>query len=99
MISLRIPWARVGLGSSGTFYIAESMNNRIAAIPNALHRNGTAHTGNDVTSNGALDDPLGLTLAPNADIFTINGNNGKIDLGPLSWSQKTWKRRSVVAQR
>lgn len=68
----------VALGSNETLYVADSLNNRIAAIPNALDRNTTAHAGNDVTSNGDLNDPLGLTLAPNGDILTVNGNNGKI---------------------
>lgn len=76
--SLVIGPTGVGLGSNGTLYVADSLNNRIAAIPNALNRNGTAHTGKDVTSNGAINDPLGLTIAPNADILTTNGNNGKI---------------------
>lgn len=68
----------VGLGSNGTLYVANSLNNSIAAIPNALTRNDTAHTGNDVTSNGAINDPLGLTVAPNGNILITNGNNGKI---------------------
>jgi hypothetical protein len=68
----------VALGSNETLYVADSLNNRIAAIPHALDRNTTAHTGNTVTSNGALNDPLGLTIAPNGDILTVNGNNGKI---------------------
>jgi sugar lactone lactonase YvrE len=68
-----------GVGLSGsTLYVADSLNNRIAAIPNALKRQTTAHAGNDVTSNGALNDPLGLTIAPNGNILAINGNNGKI---------------------
>ena len=68
----------VGLASDGTLYVADSLNNRIAAIPDALTRNSTGHTGNDVTSNGALNDPLALTIAPNGGILTTNGNNGKI---------------------
>jgi sugar lactone lactonase YvrE len=68
-----------GVGLSGsTLYVADSLKNRIAAIPNALERKTTAHTGNDVTANGAINDPLGLTIAPNGDILTVNGNNGKI---------------------
>ncbi len=67
----------VGL-SNGTLYVADSLNNRIAAIPNAITRTTTALAGKDVTSNGALNDPLGLTIAPNGDILTMNGNNGKI---------------------
>ncbi len=68
----------VAIGSNETLYVADSLNNRIAAIPLALDRNTTAHTGNDVTSGGVLNDPLGMTLAPNGNILTVNGNNGKI---------------------
>jgi hypothetical protein len=68
----------VGLSSNATLYVADSVNNRIAAIPNALNRNTTDRTGNNVTSNGALNDPLGLTIAPNGNILTVNGNDGRI---------------------
>ena len=68
----------VGLSNNGTLYVADSLNNRITAIPDALHRSSTAHTGNGITANGAINDPLGLTLAPNGDILTVNGTNGKI---------------------
>jgi hypothetical protein len=68
----------VGLGSNGTLYVADSLNNRIAAIPNALERSSDAHAGNDVTSNGSINDPLGLTIAPNGNILIANGNNGKV---------------------
>jgi len=68
-----------GVGfNNGTLYVADSLSNRIAAIPQAATRDDTAHTGNDVTANGAINDPLGLTIAPNGDILTVNGNNGKI---------------------
>jgi hypothetical protein len=66
----------VGLGNNDILYVADSLNNRIAAIPNALNRNTTAFAGRDVTANGILNDPLGLTIAPNGDILTANGNDG-----------------------
>jgi hypothetical protein len=66
----------VGLGSDGTLYVADSLNNRIAAIPNAASRSSSAGTGTPVSTGGALNDPLGLTLAPNGDILTVNGNDG-----------------------
>ncbi len=66
----------VGIGSNSTLYVADSLSNRIAAIPNALTRNGSALTGADVTANGTLNDPLGLTIAPNGDILTVNGADG-----------------------
>jgi len=59
-------------------YVADSLNNRIAAIPNALERQSTVFAGKDVTSNGAINDPLGMTIAPNGDILTVNGNDGNI---------------------
>lgn len=68
-----------GVGLSGsTLYVADSLNNRIAAITNALERQSTAFAGKDVTSNGSINDPLGMTIAPNGDILTVNGNNGLI---------------------
>ncbi|HKS69835.1 MAG TPA: hypothetical protein VJQ45_05425, partial [Ktedonobacterales bacterium] len=68
----------VGLGNGGTLYVADSLSNRIAAIPNALTRERTAFAGRDVSSNGALNDPLGLAIAPGGDILTVNGNDGNI---------------------
>jgi hypothetical protein len=66
----------VGLSDNGTLYVADTLNNRIAAIPNALTRNTTAFAGRDVTANGLLNAPLGLAIAPNGDILTVNGNDG-----------------------
>ncbi len=66
----------VGLGSDGTLYVADTLNSRIAAILNALTRTTTANTGRDVTENGHINGPLGLTIAPNGDILTVNGNDG-----------------------
>lgn len=68
----------VGLGANDTLYVADSLNNRIAAIPNALTRDDSALTGITVSKNGALNDPLGLTIAPNGDILTVNGNDGNL---------------------
>ncbi|HET9919580.1 MAG TPA: hypothetical protein VFQ30_07045 [Ktedonobacteraceae bacterium] len=68
----------VGLAYNGTLYVADSVNNRIAAISDALTRSGSAGTGKTVTSGGAINDPLGLTIAPNGHILTANGNDGNI---------------------
>lgn len=68
----------VGLGANGTLYVADSLSNRIAAIPDALTRDHTAFTGHDVSSGGAINDPLGLAIAPGGDILTVNGNDGNI---------------------
>jgi hypothetical protein len=66
----------VALAPDGTLYVADTVENRIAAIPDALDRHTSALAGNDVSANGALMSPLGLTIAPNGDILTVNGGDG-----------------------
>jgi hypothetical protein len=66
------------VSADGTLYVADTVANRISAIPDAFTRKGTAFTGADVTSNGMLNAPLGLTLAPNGDILTVNAGDGRI---------------------
>jgi hypothetical protein len=68
----------VGLGRNGTLYVADTLNNRIAAIPNALLRGRTAGTGLTVSRNGALQGPLGVAIAPNGDILAANSLNGNL---------------------
>jgi len=59
-------------------YVADSLNNRIAAISGPLSRQTSAGTGSTLSSGGSLNDPLGLTLAVNGDILTANGNDGNL---------------------
>jgi sugar lactone lactonase YvrE len=69
----------VALASNGTLYLADTLDNRIAAIPNALTRTTAASDGGATVSvGGKLIQPLGLTLAPNGDILTANAGNGNI---------------------
>lgn len=57
-------------------YVADSINNRVAAIPNAMGRTTSAGTGMTITKGGSLNDPLGLTVLPDGNIVTANGNDG-----------------------
>lgn len=59
-------------------YVADSVNNRIAAIFNPLQRRHSAGTGLTVSTGGSLNDPLGLTVAPNGHILVVNGDDGFI---------------------
>ena len=69
----------VGLGHGGTLFVADSSRNRIAAIPQAMTRTTTmSGGGTTVSQGGALDDPLGVTIAPNGDVISANGNNGEL---------------------
>jgi len=57
-------------------FVADSLNNRVTAISDPVNRTSSAGTGRTVTSGGALNDPLGLTIAPDGNIVTVNGNDG-----------------------
>jgi sugar lactone lactonase YvrE len=67
------------LAPDGTLYVADTQGNRIAAIPDAPFRVFPArHGGWTVSKNVDLNGPLGMTLAPNGDILTANGDDGNI---------------------
>ena len=57
-------------------YVADSLNNRVAAIPDPLFRATSAGTGATLSQGGSLNDPLGLTVGPAGNILAVNGNNG-----------------------
>jgi hypothetical protein len=69
----------VTLGDEGTMYVADTQGNRIAAVPGALFRQTPLGGGGlTVAKGGYLNNPLGLTLAPNGDILAANANDGNI---------------------
>ena len=69
----------VALGNEGTLYVADTQGNRIAAVPYAASRQTPIENGGTtIALGGYLNNPLGLTLAPNGDILTANGNDGNI---------------------
>lgn len=68
----------VALSRHGTLYVANSLVSKINAIPNAVFRGSSAGTGMVVTSGGKLNVPLGLTVAPNGNVLTVNGADGRI---------------------
>ena len=67
----------LALGHNGTLYVADTQTNTISAIPQATTRStAQAATAGLLSAGGALDAPLGMTLAPNGDLVVVNGNNG-----------------------
>ena len=68
----------VGLGANGTLYVADTVANRIGAIPDALFRVSDAGRGATVSKGGKLLGQLGLVVAPGGNILTVNGGNGNL---------------------
>jgi hypothetical protein len=69
----------VALGDEGTLYVADTQGNRIAAVPDARHRQTPLEGGGTtIATGGYLNNPLGLTMAPNGDVLTANANDGNI---------------------
>jgi hypothetical protein len=68
----------VGVNRAGTLYVNDTAMNRITSISHALTRMTSGGTGTVLTSGGKLNSPLGLTIAPNGDVLTVNGGDGRI---------------------
>jgi hypothetical protein len=75
-------------GDTGNLYVADSLDNRIAAIPNALFRGDASNGGVTVSEGKALNDPLGLALTPNHTLVSANGNDGNlVEVDPATGKQ------------
>ena len=68
----------LGLGDDGNLYVAETLTSQIFRVSDALGRSGTSGEGTLVTEGNQLNMPLGLAMAPNGHILTVNGADGKI---------------------
>jgi hypothetical protein len=64
--------------NSTTLYVADTLDNRIARIPNAPSRMQPAPGGQTLSQGGDLNGPLGLTFTPNGHVLAANGNDGNM---------------------
>jgi len=90
VIADKIPWidspealvigpTGVALASNGTLYLADTLDNRITAIPQAATRTTAAEGGGTTVSGGGhLKQPLGLALTPSGNILTTNAGDGNL---------------------
>jgi len=67
-----------GLGANDILYVADTLDNRIAAVPDAQFRGFSAGRGVTLSQGHFLNGELGLVIAPNGDILTVNGGNGNL---------------------
>ena len=69
----------VALAKNGTLYVADTLANRIIAIPDAMTRSTPVFDkGISISTGGHLNQPLGLILAPDGDILTTNAGDGNL---------------------
>jgi DNA-binding beta-propeller fold protein YncE len=73
---------------SGVLYVADTLNNRIAAIGDALFRFLPAGIGATVSQGGSLNAPLGLALTPDNRLIAANGDDGNlVEIDPFTGRQ------------
>ena len=73
----------VALGQNGALYVADTINNRITAVPSAVFRLRSAGVGIPVSTGGDLNGPLGLATTPNGNLLAANGGDGNlVELSP-----------------
>lgn len=68
----------IGLGRHGQLFVADTASNQITVINHAITRRHSAGTGRLLTSGGLLNGPLGLAVASNGSVLTVNAGDGRI---------------------
>jgi sugar lactone lactonase YvrE len=69
----------VAVAGNGTAYVADTANSRLAAVPDANDRTvPLAGGGRTVSVGGSLDAPLGLALAHDGHLLSVNGGDGNL---------------------
>ncbi|MHB8469953.1 MAG: NHL repeat-containing protein [Gaiellaceae bacterium] len=68
----------VGVGSAGQLYVADTAANKINVIAHATTRNNSAGEGTTLTAGAALNNPLGLFVAPSGAVLTVNAGDGRL---------------------
>lgn len=71
----RTIWGREG---EPVLYVADTLNNRITAIPRAISRDHSDGMGTTLSSGGSLNGPLGVTVTEGGHILTVNSSDGYI---------------------
>jgi hypothetical protein len=67
----------LALSRSGTLFVDNTLTSSISAIPDALTRaTPVSQSATTITHGAGLRQPLGMVLAPNGDVVTVNGANG-----------------------
>jgi hypothetical protein len=70
-------WFRSG-DDDQVLYVADTLADRVAVVTNPLSRRDSAGRGTTLSQNGFLNGPLGLGVARDGHVLTVNSNDGFI---------------------
>jgi hypothetical protein len=69
----------VALGrNDSSLFVADTLDNRIAEIPDPIFRPHSAGVGTPISTGGDLNGPLGLATAPDGNLLAANGGDGNL---------------------
>lgn len=68
----------LGLGLHGSLFVADTASNRITMIDHVFTKRHPNGTGRVLTSGGFLNGPLGLAVASNGSVLTVNAGDGRV---------------------
>ena len=71
----------LALSRNGTLYVADTVNSRIARVPDAVFRHRAVNAGAaaaTVSADPHLNGPLGLAIAPGGDLLAANGGDNNL---------------------
>jgi len=71
----------LAVGPDGSLFVADTVKSRIARVPAATTRSSAVDASaarRTVAAGAPLNGPLGLVLAPNGDLLTVNGGNNNL---------------------
>ncbi len=71
----------VALSPDGTLFVADTVNSRIARVPDAIFRHSPVNAGASSSTASAdphLNGPLGLALTPGGDLLAANGGDNNL---------------------
>jgi hypothetical protein len=78
----------LALGTDGTLYVSDALNNQIVAIADAATRTTSAGTGRTVVKDGLLRRPLAMAMTANGNFLVTNGRNGQVvEINPTTGQQ------------
>lgn len=80
----------LAMGANGTVYVADTFHSYIRAIPDGLFAGPSNSPGTVISHGSFLVGPLGLTIAPNGNLISVNAGNAQMVESTVKGAQPEW---------